>query len=74
MKLAILGSGFISRFYADALTGNRRKDEITVVYSRNISNAKKFADDYKIPNYTDNLKEGVSHGEVDVVIIGLSMC
>ncbi len=72
MKLAILGSGFISRFYADALTAHRRKDEITIVYSRTISNAKKFAKDYKIPNYTDDIKECVSHPEVDAVIIGLS--
>jgi len=72
MKLAILGSGFISRFYADALVGQRRKDEISIVYSRTISNAKKFADDYKVPNYTDDIKDCVSHKDVDAVIIGLS--
>ncbi len=72
MKLAILGSGFIARFYADALVGQRRKDEITIVYSRTIENAKKFAADYKVPNYTDSIKECVSHDEVDAVIIGLS--
>ena len=43
MKLAILGSGFIARFYADALIGQRRKDEIVTVYSRTLENAKKFA-------------------------------
>ena len=72
MKLAILGSGFIARFYADALVGQRRKDEITIVYSRTLENAKKFADDYKVPNYTDSIKECVSHKDVDAVIIGLS--
>ncbi len=72
MKLAILGSGFISRFYADALIGQRRKDEITIVYSRTLSNAKKFADDYKVPNFTDSIKECVSHKDIDAVIIGLS--
>ena len=72
MKLAILGSGFIARFYADALVGQRRKDVITNVYSRTLSNAKKFADDYKVPNYTDNIKECISHKDVDVVIIALS--
>ncbi len=72
MKLAILGSGFIARFYADALVGQRRKDEITIVYSRTLENAKKFADDYKVPHYTDSIKECVSHKEVDAVIIGLS--
>ena len=72
MKLAILGSGFISRFYADSLIGQRRKDEIIIVYSRTLSNAKKFADDYKVPNFTDSIKECVSHKDVDAVIIGLS--
>ncbi|MEO8720858.1 MAG: Gfo/Idh/MocA family oxidoreductase [Ginsengibacter sp.] len=72
MKLAILGSGFIARFYADALVGHRRKDEITTVYSRTKANAKKFADDYKVPNYTDSIEECVSHKDVDAVIIALS--
>lgn len=72
MKLGILGSGFIARFYADALVGQRRKDVITNVYSRTLSNAKKFADDYKVPNYTDSIKECISHKDVDVVIIALS--
>ncbi len=72
MKLAILGSGFIARFYADALVGQRRKDVITKVYSRTIVNAKKFADDYKVPKFTDNINECVNDPEVDAVIIALS--
>ncbi|MEO8820601.1 MAG: Gfo/Idh/MocA family oxidoreductase [Ginsengibacter sp.] len=72
MKLAILGSGFISRFYADALIGQRRKDEIVTVYSRTLSNAQKFAGDYKVSHYTDNIEDCVSHKDVDAVIIGLS--
>jgi len=42
MKLAILGSGFISRFYADSLVAQRRKDTIVSVYSRTEVNAKNF--------------------------------
>ena len=72
MKLAILGSGFIARFYADALVAQRRKDEITMVYSRTESNAKKFADDYKVPNCSTSIKECVQHKDVDAVIIALS--
>lgn len=72
MKLAILGSGFIARFYADALVGQRRKDVITMVYSRTESNAKKFADDYKVPGYSTNMEECISHQDVDTVIIALS--
>jgi len=72
MNLAILGSGFIARFYADALVGQRRKDMITNVYSRTLSNAKKFADDYKVPKHTDSIEECVNDPDVDVVIIALS--
>ena len=72
MKLAILGSGFISRFYADALRAQRRKDVIMSVYSRTELNAKKFADDYQVPHFFTSIKECVEHNEVDVVIIGLS--
>ena len=72
MKLAILGSGFIARFYADALIAQRRKDEVTMVYSRTEENAKKFAKDYDVPNYSTNIKDAVSHKDVDAVIIALS--
>ena len=72
MKLAILGSGFISRFYADSLTAQRRKDRIVSVYSRTEAHAKKFADDYKIPQFSTRIKECVEHKGVDAVIIGLS--
>lgn len=72
MKLAILGSGFIARFYADALVGQRRKDVLTNVYSRTLSNAKKFAEDYKVPKHTDSISECVNDPDVDAVIIALS--
>lgn len=72
MKLAILGSGFISRFYADSLVAQRRKDTLVSVYSRSEDNAKKFADDYGVPHYSTSIKECVSHPEVEAVIIGLS--
>ncbi|MEP6926333.1 MAG: Gfo/Idh/MocA family oxidoreductase [Ginsengibacter sp.] len=72
MKLAILGSGFIARFYADALVAQRRKDVITMVYSRSEANAKKFANDYKISNFSAGIKECVEHKDVEAVIIALS--
>lgn len=72
MNLAILGAGFISRFYADSLVAQRRKDKIVSVYSRNEAHAKKFADDYGVPYATDNITACVSRGDVDAVIIGLS--
>lgn len=72
MKLAILGSGFISRFYAGSLVAQRRKDVIVSVYSRTEKNAKQFAEDYNVPYYSTSIKECVENKEVDAVIIGLS--
>jgi predicted dehydrogenase len=72
MKIAMLGSGFIARFYADSLSGQRRKDVLHSVYSRSIERAEKFAKDYGLPHYSDNLDEVVSNPEVDVVVIALS--
>ncbi len=72
MKLAILGSGFISRFYAVSLTAQRRKDIIVSVYSRTKKNAKQFAEDYNVPHCSTSIKECVENKEVDAVIIGLS--
>jgi predicted dehydrogenase len=72
MKLAILGSGFISRFYADSLVAQRRKDTIVSVYSRSEANARKFAADYKVTHYTTSIATCVENKEVDTVIIGLS--
>ncbi|RFM26834.1 Gfo/Idh/MocA family protein [Deminuibacter soli] len=72
MKIAILGSGFIARFYAESLIAQRRKDIITMVYSNSEERAKVFAGDYKIPHASNDLDAAVSHPEVEVVIIALS--
>jgi len=72
MKIAMLGSGFIARFYADALTGQRRKDTLHIVYSRSEERAQKFAADYRLPYHTTSMEEAVNHPEVEVVVIALS--
>lgn len=33
-RIAMLGSGFIGRFYADSLQGYRSRDKIVSIYSR----------------------------------------
>jgi predicted dehydrogenase len=71
MNIAMLGSGFIARFYADSLIAQRGKDKLISVYSRNIDNARKFADDYKLTFFTDDMDEVISRKDVDVVIISL---
>jgi predicted dehydrogenase len=71
MKIAMLGSGFIARFYAESLHAQRRKDSICSVYSRSIEKAKTFADDFQIEFSTDDMAKAINHPEVEVVIISL---
>ena len=71
MKIAMLGSGFIARFYAESLHAQRRSDNVITVYSRSIENAKKFADDYNFTDFTDSMDEAIQHPNVDVVLISL---
>jgi predicted dehydrogenase len=70
-RIAMLGSGFIGRFYADSIQGQRSKDKIISIYARKEQNAKKFADDYGCEHYTTNMEEAIAHPDVDVVCIAL---
>ena len=67
----MLGSGFIGRFYADALQGQRSRDRVVSVYSRREESGKKFADDYGFDHHTTNMEEAIAHPSVDVVCIAL---
>lgn len=70
-RIAMLGSGFIGRFYADSLQGQRSQDRIVHIYSRREESAKKFASDYGCSNWTTDMEQAVAHPEVDVVCISL---
>jgi len=71
VRIAMLGSGFIARFYADSLQGYRSKDKIVSVYSRKEESAKKFAQDYSCEQYTTNMEECVANVNADIVCISL---
>ena len=71
MKIAMLGSGFIGRFYADSLQGQRSKDKIVSIYSRREESAKKFAQDYNVAHWTIDMEEAVARPEVEIVCISL---
>ncbi|MBX2913937.1 MAG: Gfo/Idh/MocA family oxidoreductase [Cyclobacteriaceae bacterium] len=71
MKIAMLGSGFIGRFYADSLQGYRSKDKIVTIYSRREESAKKFAQDYNVAFSTTVMEEAINRPEVEVVCISL---
>ena len=71
VKLAMLGSGFIGRFYADSIQGLRSKDRIVSIYSRREEQAKKFAGDYGCDHFTTDMEESIAHPDVDMVCISL---
>jgi predicted dehydrogenase len=71
MNIAMLGSGFIGRFYADSLQGYRSKDKIVSIYSRREESTKKFAKDYKVAFATTTMEDAINRPEVEVVCISL---
>jgi predicted dehydrogenase len=71
VRIAMLGSGFIARFYADSIQGQRSSDRIISVYSRREESAAKFAADYGCKHRTLTMEESIAHPEVDMVCIAL---
>jgi predicted dehydrogenase len=71
MNIAMLGSGFIGRFYADSLQGYRSKDKIVSIYSRREESTKKFAEDYNVAFSTTTMEEAINRPDVEVVCISL---
>ena len=70
-RIAMLGSGFIGRFYADSIQGYRSKDKIVSIYSRRTESASKFAIDYGCNHWTTNMEESIARADVDIVCIAL---
>ncbi|WP_290790999.1 Gfo/Idh/MocA family protein [Flavihumibacter sp. UBA7668] len=71
MKIALLGAGFIARFYATTLHSQRRKDHIHLVYSRKRSTAQQFAGDFNLQHSTDDMEAAINHPDTEVVLIAL---
>jgi predicted dehydrogenase len=70
-KIAMLGTGLIGRFYTMSLQNFRGKDEIKIVCSSGLENAKKFAEEFGIPRSTDDMAVAIQDPEVDTVIVGI---
>jgi predicted dehydrogenase len=71
IRVGLLGSGFISDTYADALQ-DVRNAEIVANYSRELSRAEDFAAKWgPIPNQYDSMEELCSNPGVDLVVIAL---
>lgn len=70
-KIAMLGAGFIGDFYTFSIHGQRNRDRVQVIYSRDEARGKAFAGKHGIAQWTTSMKDAVNNPEVDVVIIGL---
>lgn len=70
-NIAMLGAGFIGRFYADSILGYRNRDRIVMIHSRREESCISFAHRYKTPHWTTDLADAIAHPEVDTVIIAL---
>ena len=70
-KVAVLGTGLIGMFYTMALHGQRSRDEVAVVYSRQQSRADEFARQWGIAKATTDLKGAIEDPTIDTVVIGL---
>jgi predicted dehydrogenase len=71
VRIALLGTGLIGRFYTESLHGKRSSDRVHVVYSRDSNRAADFAGQHNIPKTTTNIHEAVNDPDVYAVIIWL---
>jgi predicted dehydrogenase len=71
VKIAMLGSGFIGRFYAESILGQRSQDKVVSIYARREESAKKFAADYGCHHWATDMEEVIAHPDVDIVCIAL---
>ena len=67
----MLGTGLIGLFYTMSLHGQRGRDRVHMVYSRDESKAKAFADKWHIPRWSTDMAAAIRDAGTDVVVIGL---
>jgi predicted dehydrogenase len=70
-KIAMLGTGLIGMFYTMTLHGQRGRDRVTVIYSRQQERAEAFARQWDIPKAVNTMAAAIQDPEVDTVVIGL---
>lgn len=70
-KVAMLGAGFIGDFYSFSLHGQRSRDRVQVIYSRDNERGQRFAHKHGIPKWTTSMHEAIHDPEVDVVVVAL---
>lgn len=70
-NIAMLGAGFIGDFYTFSIHGQRSRDRVRVIYSRDEARGKAFAEKHGVERWTTSMEKAVNDPEIDTVIIGL---
>ena len=70
-QITMLGTGLIGMFYTLTLHSRRGRDRVHTVFSRTEERGRSFAEEWRIPRWTTDLKEAVRDSDTDVVVIGL---
>ncbi|MBO0930146.1 Gfo/Idh/MocA family protein [Fibrella aquatilis] len=70
-QIAMLGGGFIGRFYAESLQGQRSRDKVVAIYARREETAQKFAADYGCTFQSTDMEAVIAHPDVTLVCIAL---
>jgi predicted dehydrogenase len=71
LRIAMLGTGLIGRFYTMALQSQRRRDRVEMLYSRSSERAKLCAAQWGVPRHSSDLEAAICDPEIDVVVVAL---
>lgn len=69
VRIAMLGCGLIGDFYAQALLGQRSRDQIQIAYSRSQERLDQFQHKWNIKNGTTDMLKAIEDPQVDAVVI-----
>lgn len=70
-KVTLLGTGLIGMFYTKSLHGQRSRDRVHIVYSRTEERARRFAEEWGIPEWTTDMAAAIQNPETDTVVVGI---
>ena len=70
-KVTLLGTGLIGMFYTKSLHGQRSRDRVHIVYSRTEERARRFAEEWGIPEWTTDMDAAIQNPETDTVVVGI---
>lgn len=71
VRMALLGSGLIGQFYAQAIMGHRRRDAIGCVYSRTEARATELAKRYGIPRVTTSMRDAIEDADSELIVVAV---